>query len=907
MVRSDWSRPYNVGGMLAFGEDTDPWNSPKPILDRLGEFALYDEYDPRRVVTLNDDGSKDTEGEPGKDWLLNFVSDEGPAHLGCVELAPNGDCLVMAFRNSDGNDAMFGDLGNDWLVGGTGQDNMYGGWGNDLLNADDVLGTVNPNSPNNSPGLLPLGGTDETPDTHPTYEDRAYGGAGLDILIGNTGGDRLIDWVGEFNSYIVPFAPFGIATVSRQVNPFLPEFLYALSESDGIDPTRDTDTGNSSARNGEPDGELGLVVQRDHGLWQDQTGGPTDPQPGNVPGGRRDVLRSADFNNGQAQGFFIDSGAWNVSNGRLQIAPEVLGGDAASVFYVDDYLPSYFEMVATINAGKPTAGLKSNAYLIFDYQSPIDFKFAGINISLDKLQMGHRDADGWHVDVQTPIQLKPDTDYEVLLALNGTVATLLVDRSEVFSHTYAPRVDDGFTYGLNAGLVGIGAENSQARIDNVQVQVLPPEFTFAYTENFEDGSADLFSDATAGTWQVGSDGRYMGLPAAGDDQAINPIDLRFGSGLQFASYLELEATLRTDSIAGLVFDQYSDDDFKFAALDVQSGQVILGHHTRNRGWVVDAAVDRPLQAGTDYTLQISLKGAAASVMLDGQVVTGWAFNSAIVDGDFGLLTQSDASSFNDVTVRTNDPGVQPIRFALPGDTDLDWDIDNFDILNILIANKFGAGPSNATWSEGDFDGDGDVDNRDIQLILLTNQFGGVADSYAAASSSTTDESLTTSTSTSEPIEFSSPGVSMPLTAAPNETSDLSGSADPSSFILDQAVDSGGFIDATPGDNVEGADLHFTFNLTTGLDDLHPQRAADITTPFDSGVDASRARTHDLLLADLRGILPHDDLVDDDLARHLSSRWRRLSTEENGDGNTLDREQVRTEIVDEALDAYLRDR
>jgi len=38
-------------------------------------------------------------------------------------------------------------------------------------------------------------------------------------------------------------------------------------------------------------------VQKDP-AWQDQTGGPIDPQPGNVPGGRRDVLRSADFNNG---------------------------------------------------------------------------------------------------------------------------------------------------------------------------------------------------------------------------------------------------------------------------------------------------------------------------------------------------------------------------------------------------------------------------------------------------------------------------------------------------------------------------------------------------------------------------------------------------------------------------------
>ena len=39
-----------------------------------------------------------------------------------------------------------------------------------------------------------------SPDTNTSYEDRAFGGAGLDVLIANTGGDRLIDWVGEFNT-----------------------------------------------------------------------------------------------------------------------------------------------------------------------------------------------------------------------------------------------------------------------------------------------------------------------------------------------------------------------------------------------------------------------------------------------------------------------------------------------------------------------------------------------------------------------------------------------------------------------------------------------------------------------------------------------------------------------------------
>ena len=73
------------------------------------------------------------------------------------------------------------------------------------------------------------------------------------------------------------------------------------------DPTRATDSGGDAARNGEPSGELGLVTQVDPG-WQDQTGAPNDPQPGNIPGGPRDVLRLADFNGGSASGFPPDSG-----------------------------------------------------------------------------------------------------------------------------------------------------------------------------------------------------------------------------------------------------------------------------------------------------------------------------------------------------------------------------------------------------------------------------------------------------------------------------------------------------------------------------------------------------------------------------------------------------------------------
>src|SRR5207302_4629628 len=142
------------------------------------------------------------------------------------------------------DDVLFGDLGHDWLVGGTGRDQMFGGWGDDLMNADDNLATT-------------------TPDTNPSYEDLAFGGAGRDVLIANTGGDRLIDWSGEFNSYLVPFSPFGQATVSRDVAPGLQTYLYQLSKSDGADPFLAAQYGSDPTRNGEPSGELGLVLQQD--------------------------------------------------------------------------------------------------------------------------------------------------------------------------------------------------------------------------------------------------------------------------------------------------------------------------------------------------------------------------------------------------------------------------------------------------------------------------------------------------------------------------------------------------------------------------------------------------------------------------------------------------------------------
>jgi Ca2+-binding RTX toxin-like protein len=620
-TRSDYFHPYNPGDLLRYNT---PVNADHFDPDRRSdEFALYDEYNPMRQIRLNADGTASQNGlDPNaKPWFLNFNKGEGVPVNGVF---------------SDGSDVLFGDLGNDWMVGGTGRDNLYGGWGDDLMNADD----------DHDSG----GGDNLVPETNSTYEDRAYGGAGRDILIANTGGDRMIDWVGEFNTYLVPFAPFGSATVSRTLQPQLAEFLYALSKSDGADPTRALDTGAEAARNGEPFGELGVVRQQDF-AWQDQTGGPIDPQAGNVPGGQRDVLRGADFNNGSLQGFAVDSGTWEVTDGALQVSASSLNSDAAAVFNIPDYLPVYYEVQASISVIKPIGGWKANAYIIFDYESPTAFKFAGIDVSTNKLVMGHRDATGWIMDKQTPFQAKADIFYNMTLVVNGLTAMLIVDNEAVFTHTYPTRVVDGFVYGLNYGFVGFGSDNSRGSYDNIAVQVLPPQIAYDRTEDFDDGVANGFDQPESGSFVISAD-RYVGTPAP--TTALDLIDLGLGQGLATRSYLELAVVARTSNLAGIAFDAYAANDFKFAAIDVANQKALIGHMDPKRGWITDASASLALNGTTDYALSLILKGSTVSLAVNGAVVLSTGFNAALVDGRFGVVSRGGVGTFDVFRIRTDD-------------------------------------------------------------------------------------------------------------------------------------------------------------------------------------------------------------------------------------------------------------
>jgi subtilisin-like proprotein convertase family protein len=138
---------------------------------------------------------------------------------------------------------------------------------------------------------------------------------------------------------------------------------------------------------------------------------------------------------------------------------------------------------------------------------------------------------------------------------------------------------------------------------------------------------------------------------AGEAFATSALDIE----VRESYLLSLDATFSTQGMAGLVFDQYSATDFKFAAISAATDEVIIGHYTGQSGWQVDATYSKTIDAGTDYNLGITLKGTTVSVELDGQAIMGYVFNALVVDGEAGVLTGADGASFDSITVQTNDP------------------------------------------------------------------------------------------------------------------------------------------------------------------------------------------------------------------------------------------------------------
>jgi hypothetical protein len=264
-------------------------------------------------------------------------------------------------------------------------------------------------------------------------------------------------------------------------------------------------------------------------------------------------------------------------------------------------------------------------------------------------------------------------------------------------------------------MVGLGSDDSIARIDNVAVQVLPPEIRFEHTVDFSGGIIRLFDSKSTGQWQV-VDKRFEGQPIGPDDRAVSTVD----ASVAASATLQIEARLRADHFAGVVFDKTSPEHFKFVALSVPDKQVIIGHHTSQRGWEIDKAASREIVASRDYQLDVSLKGTTVSVDLDGQAALGHVFNAVTVDGQFGLFSRDASAAFESVALKTNDPAWSAMTDAL--DVNGDGQVTPMDVLLVINAlNRLALSDNSSVPASPAHDVNQDGAVTPLDALLVINQ------------------------------------------------------------------------------------------------------------------------------------------------------------------------------------------
>lgn len=190
------------------------------------------------------------------------------------------------------------------------------------------------------------------------------------------------------------------------------------------------------------------------------------------------MLASEIFDDGIAADFATQSSTWSIV---ADPTPDAAGDlcflaaparTAIATFMPNKAWPGDLDVRVTFNAdGVTPSGRWSNALLIFDYQSPTDFKFAGAFVGADKWAIGHAagNANGYVIDQVLSERIDPRTDYAVEVLIEGNAVTLGVRDGAQYvpkaAHTYRE------TENLQDGLLGLGTMKGSTHFDDFSVRV----------------------------------------------------------------------------------------------------------------------------------------------------------------------------------------------------------------------------------------------------------------------------------------------------------------------------------------------------------------------------------------------------------------------------------------------------
>jgi hypothetical protein len=344
------------------------------------------------------------------------------------------------------------------------------------------------------------------------------------------------------------------------------------------------------------------------------------------------------------------SGTWEVTDGRYHATP---GSDAISTLLGDQPLPENLELTVTFNADDVSSQYLSNAFVIFDYHGPTDFKFAGAYVGANQWIMGHRSASGWITDARLDASIEALTDHDLRVTIiNDSLVTLYADGGPQLTRSYSSSVTDG--------QLGLGTRDAISRFDDLSVRSLLSDTDASIgdlplSESFDDMVADHL-DPKLGSWLL-IDGAYQVSPEMSGD-GISTLLL----GKDLSDNAEIAVTFNADPRASsrfsngvIIFDYHSPTDFKYAGGFVGRDEWAIGHRT-TAGWVDDVLIRAPLDPFTDYDIRVVVeKGSEVSLYHADTLVASHTFSESVTDGAVGLGTENSITRFDNFSVVDQTP------------------------------------------------------------------------------------------------------------------------------------------------------------------------------------------------------------------------------------------------------------
>ena len=145
--------------------------------------------------------------------------------------------------------------------------------------------------------------------------------------------------------------------------------------------------------------------------------------------------------------------------------------------------------------------------------------------------------------------------------------------------------------------------------------------------------------------------------------------------------------------ANVIFDFMDATHYKLVSASAGSNRWRIGQRDgATVQWLRTAS--SPIVLGTDYDVRIQIRGATATLVVDGATLLSHQFADPLVDGALALGSRRSHASFDSLTISTPTPAP----------------------LAALLAS-FGTHTAPGTPHLSDYDRDGDVDDADLNWLL----------------------------------------------------------------------------------------------------------------------------------------------------------------------------------------------